>query len=110
MIVGILQVELTIDDARSLKDKRRVVSSVKDRIHREHQVSVAEVGELDDCRVAVLGITMASNSVSHCQSVLDRVLDKLRTKRDCHLGKHNIQILTGAPDLSESPMQGRAAS
>lgn len=95
MVVGILQVELTIDDARSLKDKRRVVSSVRDRLHREHQVSVAEVDGLDDHRVAVLGITLASNSVPHCQSVLDRILDRLRVERDCVLSDHNKQILTG---------------
>ena len=95
MIVGVLQVELTIDGARSLKDKRRVVSSVKDKLHREHQVSVAEVGALDNHRVAVLGITMASNSVPHCQSMLDRIVDKLKTKRDCYLSDHNTQILTG---------------
>ena len=55
MVVGVLQVKLTIDWASSLKDKRRVVSSLKDRLHREHQVSVAEVGSLDSHRVAVLG-------------------------------------------------------
>jgi uncharacterized protein len=95
MVVGILQIELTIDDARSLKDKRRVVTSVKDRLHRQHQVSVAEVDSLDDHRVAILGITMASNSVPHCQSVLDRILDQLRHQRDCVLSDHNKQVLTG---------------
>ncbi|HEX7010401.1 MAG TPA: DUF503 domain-containing protein [Phycisphaeraceae bacterium] len=95
MVVGILQVELTIDGARSLKDKRRVVLSLKDRLHRQHQVSVAEVDSLDNPRVAVLGITMASNSVPHCQSVLDRLLDKLRLGRGFVLSDHNVQILTG---------------
>ncbi len=95
MVIGILQIELTIDGARTLKDKRRVVSSIKDKLHREHQVSVAEIDRLDDCRLAVLGITMASADVAHCQSTLDRVLDKVRTKRDCHLSGHNTQLLTG---------------
>ena len=44
MVVGILQFELLVPGATSLKDKRRVVKSVKDRLHREHLVSVAEVG------------------------------------------------------------------
>ena len=95
MVVGILQVELTIGDAESLKDKRRVVSSLKDKLHREHQVSVAEVGSLDDRTVAVLGITMASNDVNHCQSVLDGILNKLSTHRDCVLSDHAKEILTG---------------
>lgn len=96
MVIGILQVELTIDQARSLKDKRRVVSGVKDRLHREHQVSVAEVDAMDNPHHAILGITMASNSVQYCQSTLDRILDKLRAKRDCYVSSHDIQILTGS--------------
>ena len=55
MIVGIMQVELRIEWAKSLKDKRRVVSSLKDRLHRNHQVSVAEIAPLDQCAQAVLG-------------------------------------------------------
>lgn len=95
MIVGILQVELMIDDSRSLKDKRRVVSSIKEKLHRQFQVSVAEVDRLDDHRTAVIGITMACNEMTHCQSVLDTVLEKLSHKRDCYISKHNKQILTG---------------
>ena len=95
MVVGILQIEIGIDGSQSLKDKRRVVSSLKDRLHREHQVSVAEVDRLDDHRVAVLGITMASNSVSHCQSVMDRLTEKLRGGRGFVLNDQNLQILSG---------------
>ena len=54
MIVGILQFELLIHHAESLKDKRRVVHSVKDKLHREHQVSVAEVAHQENMRVAVI--------------------------------------------------------
>ena len=95
MVVGILQLELAIDGSRSLKDKRRVVASLKDRLHREHQVSVAEVASLEDHRIAVLGVTLASNSVPHCQSMLDRLVDKVRFGRGYALSDHNVQILTG---------------
>jgi uncharacterized protein YlxP (DUF503 family) len=95
MVIGVLQVELTIDGSESLKDKRRVVRRIKDRLHREHQVSVAEVDQLDNRAIAILGITMASNDVSYTQSVLDRILDKLKDERDCYISDHNKQILTG---------------
>jgi uncharacterized protein YlxP (DUF503 family) len=95
MVVGILQFEITIHHAMSLKDKRRVVKSLKDRLHREHQVSVAEVDDLDSHKRAVLGVTMASNSVPHCQSTLDHLVDKLRNGRDFVLSDHNVQILSG---------------
>jgi uncharacterized protein YlxP (DUF503 family) len=96
MVVGILQVELTIDDAASLKDKRRVVNSVKDRLHREHMVSVAEVDAQDNLRVAVLGITLAATEVPYCQSVIDHILEKLKSARGFHLSDHHQQILTGS--------------
>ncbi len=95
MVIGILQVELTIDGADSLKDKRRVVASLKDRLHREHQVSVAEVGNHDVHRTATLGLAMVSNEVPHCQGVLDGVLNKLRNGRGYTLADHKIEILSG---------------
>ena len=95
MVVGILQVELTMAWSQSLKDKRRVVSSLKDRLHREHQIAVAEVGTLDNRRTAQLGMAVVSTSVPHCQQMLDRVLEKLRTARDCVLSDHRLEILTG---------------
>lgn len=96
MVVGILQIELAIDGSESLKDKRRVVKSLKDRLHREHMVSVAEVDMQEDRYTAVLGIVLASSDVTHCQSVLDAILDKLAHARDCVLTDHSLEILTGA--------------
>lgn len=95
MVIGILQVELAIEHALSLKDKRAVVKSLKDRLHREHQVSVAEVEALEEHRRAVLGIAIVSNDVRYTQSVLDRILDKLREGRDFVLADQDVQILTG---------------
>ena len=95
MVVGILQIELSMEWAQSLKDKRRVVASVKDKLHREHMVSVAEVGALNDMHTAELGIALAASDVPTCQSVMDRIVDKLRVHRDCVLEDHETQILTG---------------
>jgi uncharacterized protein YlxP (DUF503 family) len=96
MVIGILQVEIGIDAPESLKDKRRVVKSLKDRLHREHMVAVAEVDRLDDLETAVLGIVTAGNDVGRLQSLLDRIVDKLRVGRDFVLHDHQTQVLTGA--------------
>ncbi len=95
MVVGILQVELWIGDARSLKDKRRVVQSLKDRLHREHQVAVAEVGRNDVHQVAMLGIAAVSNAPPHVQGLLDRIVDQLRANGRFVLNDHRIEILSG---------------
>ena len=64
MTVGVLQLELSIPDAMSLKDKRRVVKSLKDRIAHGHNVSIAEVGALDEHRRSILGIAMVGNDAA----------------------------------------------
>jgi uncharacterized protein YlxP (DUF503 family) len=95
MVIGILQIELLIGHAQSLKDKRRVVSSLKDRLHRQFNVSVAEVREQDEHRRAVLGIVTVSNEVPQTQSVLTTIVEHLRNGRDFVLHSQQQEILSG---------------
>lgn len=93
MYLGLLQFELLIRDAQSIKDKRRAVKSVKDRLHREHLVSVAEVAFLDQLGVAGLAVAIVNRDARYVQSVLDTILDKLRKSHDAELGEHRREIL-----------------
>lgn len=93
MLLGILQFDLHIHDASSLKDKRRVVLSVKDRLHREHMVAVAEVDHQDTLNLARLGLAMVGSDGKHVGQTLDRILAKLRTLRDAELGEVSRQVL-----------------
>ncbi|MBU6414205.1 MAG: DUF503 family protein [Planctomycetes bacterium] len=95
MIVGILQFELIIHHAESLKDKRRVVMSVKDRLHREHQVSVAEVDRQENPRVAVLGLAIVGSDAKYIGDVLSNITLKLRALHDAELGDVTREILRG---------------
>ena len=95
MVVGILQFELHVHDASSLKDKRRVVLSVKDRLHRTHHVSVAEVGMLESWSVARLGIAVVGNDGKHIAGVLDKITADLRALHDAELGDTTREILYG---------------
>ena len=95
MVIGVLQVELFIGEAASLKDKRRVVLSVKDRLGRENAVAIAEIDKLDVHQVAVLGIVTVSNSGGRAQETLQRILETLRNHREAVLANHQMEILTG---------------
>lgn len=95
MVIGILQVELFIGDATNLKDKRRVLASLKDRLHRSNAVAVAEVGEMDTHQRAVLGIVTVSNAGPHARSVLDKIVADLRDSRRFVLADHRIEIMSG---------------
>ena len=95
MIIAVLQVEIAVDGSTSLKDKRRVVRSLKDRLHREHQVSVAEVAKQDDIRRGVLGVVMAGTDAAYAQGALDRIVDQLRATPGFVLTNHRTEILHG---------------
>ena len=61
MIIGIVEAHLSIPHACSLKDKRAVIRSVKDRALARMNVSVAEVGDSDKWRSAHLAfVTVAA--------------------------------------------------
>lgn len=96
MFVAILQFELIIRGASSLKDKRRVVKSVKDRLHREHMVSIAEVAYLDNMNIAGMALSIVNRDQRYLQSVLDSVVDKLRSLHDAELGDVYREVLHGS--------------
>jgi uncharacterized protein len=75
MPVGLLTLELHIPDAQSLKEKRQVVRSLKDRLRREFNVAVAELDHHDVWQRSVIGVVTLSNEEKHVQESLRKVLD-----------------------------------
>ena len=93
MIVGVLQIELTVTDAMSLKDKRRVIKSLKDRIAHGHNVSIAEVGALDEHRRSILGLAMVANDGAYVQGALSKLVDFVKTVPSVDLIDYQIDLL-----------------
>jgi uncharacterized protein YlxP (DUF503 family) len=93
MTVGILQLELSIGDAMSLKDKRRVVKSLKDRIAHGHNVSIAEVGALDEHRRSIIGIAMVANERGYVEGALSKLVDFVRMVPSVDLVDYQIELL-----------------
>ena len=92
-IVGLVHLDLYVAEATSLKDKRRVVKSFKDRLSHRHNVSVAEVGDQDNHRRAVLAVAMVANDRRYVEGVLQRVVNAAATHRDMRLVEHEIDWL-----------------
>lgn len=86
VILALLQFDLFIRDARSLKDKRRVLASLKDRLHREHMVSVAEVALQDRMGVARMAVALVASDARFAAQKLDQITAKLRALPDAQLG------------------------
>ena len=93
MTIGVLQVEISITDAMSLKDKRRVVKSIKDRIAHGHNVSIAEVGALDEHRRSILGMAMVGNDGQYIEGALSKLVDFVRMVPQVSLLDYRIEML-----------------
>lgn len=92
--IGVLQFTVEIPYATSLKEKRSVVKSMRERLRRTHNVSVAEIDDQDEWTVATLGITAAGSDIPQVNSMLDRILNALQDWRDATLVDHRIEIFT----------------
>lgn len=79
MMVGILKVEIFIGWSTSLKDKRRVVRGICDRIRSRHNVAIAEVDNCELWQRCTLGIACVSNDVGVVEGVLSQVLKDIET-------------------------------
>ena len=74
MPVGLLTLELHIAEAQSLKDKRQVLRSLKDRLRNQFNVAVAELDFEDMWQRSVVGVVTLSNEEHHVEEALQKVL------------------------------------
>lgn len=92
MIVGSLRVRLFVRQARSLKDKRQVVKSIKDRLRHAFNVSVAEVDAQEQRQLAVLGIAMVGSDVHHVRTTLEQITEGLRRHPVAEFLDHEMEV------------------
>ncbi len=72
MVVGVIGWDLHIYEAHSLKEKRSVVRSLKDRLRSKLNVSVAETGHQDVWQRAEITACVVSTDRRQAESILDR--------------------------------------
>ena len=96
MNVGVAKITLRLSGSSSLKDKRRVVNSIRDRVRSKFNVAVAEVDRNDAWQTAVIGVTCVSNSARHADRTLDNVLSFIESDRpDAEVIDCEMETLTG---------------
>lgn len=92
MLIGTLRLHLMIPDSRSLKDKRQVVSSIKDRLRNHFNISIAEVEAQDHRQVAVLGVAMVSNESQHLRKALSQIVEAVRSHPVAQLLDYELEV------------------
>ena len=93
MVVGILQVDLSIPSSDSLKAKRMVLRSVKDRIRKNFNVSIAEVEDNDQWQSAGLAIAIVSNDRRFANRVLSKIVDFIGTSPEAVIDDYRLGFL-----------------
>ena len=93
IIVGICTVELFIPGSQSLKDKRHVLLSLKDRLREKFNLSVAEVDGQDLWQKAVLGLACVANEGRYANQVCDQALNLIRSVPAVEIVQSRVELL-----------------
>ena len=93
MIIGVLTVELSIDQAFSLKDKRSVLTRVCEKVRQKFNVAISEVEENDVWNRAVLGVVTVANQKTFVNRVLSKVIEFMQQSRDCVVEDFTTEFL-----------------
>jgi uncharacterized protein YlxP (DUF503 family) len=94
MTVGSCKIELRIPGCDSLKAKRRIIKSLKERVQARFAVAIAEVARLDDWQRATLGVACVSNDSRLVDAVLSKVVNWIELSGDVLLLDYDIDIVT----------------
>ncbi|MBI1987530.1 MAG: DUF503 domain-containing protein [Nitrospinae bacterium] len=93
MKIGICVVDLYIPNNHSLKGKRQVLKSIKDRVKNRFNVSLAELDEHDKWQRSSLGIVTISNESKQVDSVLNNVMNFIQSSYEVQVLDYRIELL-----------------
>ncbi|MGN6031389.1 MAG: DUF503 domain-containing protein [Thermomicrobiales bacterium] len=80
--LGMATVTIYFEETFSLKDKRREVKSVVHRVQARFNCAIAEVADLDDLRVATLGVAVLSTAAPHADQMLQAIIAFIEASLD----------------------------
>ena len=96
MHIGVCRIALELPASHSLKDKRRVIRSIRERVRNRFNVAIAEVGSNDRWQTAELGVTCVSNDPRHAHEVLSHVVQFVQNCREeAVMSDYQVEMLAG---------------
>jgi len=99
MTTGVLSVQIQLGAIGSLKDKRRIVRSVIERLKSRFNVSASEISAQDSKLLAVIGIAVVANDGDFVQRQLDTIIDFIRRDGRFFVGRIEREIFHSDADL-----------
>lgn len=92
MIIGTCITDLFIRDSQSLKDKRRVIKSLIDRVSSKYNISIAETGNNDSLKYSELTFAVVSNTKKQADSVLENILNFIEAVPELTISKSEKEL------------------
>ncbi len=93
MHIGLLYVRFFMESVHSLKEKRMILKSLKDKVRRQFNVSVAELGDQDKWQSATVGFCMIGNDQKYIDRTLQNILSFLGHDHTSQMIDHQIEFV-----------------
>ena len=93
MVVGLANIDIHIPESLSLKNKRHLLKSIKDRVKNKFNVSIAEVGHNDLWQRTTIGVSVVANDKKFANQVLSKVVDQINKENGLQILDYSIEIL-----------------
>jgi uncharacterized protein YlxP (DUF503 family) len=90
MVVSMMQIIFEIPDVGSLKEKRRIIRSVRDKLRRRFHMSAAEVDLQDSLTFAQIGAALVSNSKTFGETVLQKAFNMIENETSVRIQDMSI--------------------
>lgn len=92
MTIGVLQLDLFIPQVNSLKSKRRILKSLKDKIRHKFNVSIAEIDHLDKWQRQSLAVACVNSDKRLVNSLLSKVVNLTQAQHSIELINYVIDV------------------
>lgn len=93
MFIGVLKVSLYLSEPQSLKDKRRIIKSLTEKLKNKFNLAVAETGNLDSWNSCELGIVCISNEAAHSDRMIASAISFIESQGTVELTDIETEII-----------------
>lgn len=93
MQIGLLQVKLFLPGIQSLKSKRRIIKSIKDRVRNHNNISISEIDYQDVWQESLLGVVTIGTDQKRVSQVLASVIKQIESTPNSEITDRHIEML-----------------
>ena len=91
--IGVLRLQLSFPGSKSLKHKRKEISKIKARLSKRYNISISEVGNLENIKRSIIGICIISNDTLKIESIIETCFQDVASIIDGRIDDSFHQLL-----------------